>query len=77
MKIALVIHGNLRTFFMPIRETPSKRVCDVLLDNIILPNNPDVFVETDSNDFFHNNAVNYSNSKISIHWENHLLLEKI
>jgi len=66
MKIALVIHGNLRTFFMPIRETPSKRVCDVLLDNIILPNNPDVFVETDSNDFYHNNAVNYSDSKIEI-----------
>lgn len=66
MKIALVIHGNLRTFLMPIREKISKRVCDVLLEKIIKPNNPDVFIETDSNDFYYNNSVNYSNNKIEI-----------
>jgi len=66
MKIALAIHGNLRTFLMPLRENPSVRVCDVLLKNIIHPNNPDIFICTDNNDFYYNNSVNYTNNLIEI-----------
>ena len=66
MKIALAIHGNLRTFLMPLRENPNVRVCDVLLKNIIQPNNPDIFICTDNNDFYYNNSVNYTNNSIEI-----------
>lgn len=63
MKIAIAIHGNLRTFLMPLRENPSIRVCDIALRNVILPNLGDVFIMTDSNDFYFNNRQYFSEDK--------------
>jgi len=65
MKKAIVIHGNLRTFLMPLREYPSLRICDVAMDRIILPNidDADVFIHTDCNDFFYNGAQYFCDDK--------------
>lgn len=51
MKIAVILHGNLRTFFMPLREDRS-RVCDRIYSNIYY-NNADLFLVTDTTDFYH------------------------
>lgn len=53
MKIALILHGNLRTFLMPTRENPQLRVCDIFKNKIIIPNSPDVFIVTEANDFYY------------------------
>jgi hypothetical protein len=63
MKTALILFGNLRTFLMPTRENPSKRLCDLLMENIIIPNDADVFAFTDTNDFFFNGVQYYSTDK--------------
>jgi hypothetical protein len=63
VKIAIAIHGNLRTFFMPLREAPHIRLCDLALNNIILPNLGDVFIMTDSNDFYYNGKQYFSEDK--------------
>lgn len=63
MRIALVLHGNLRTFLMPTRENPSIRVCDVFMNNIVLPSNTDVFVFTDTNDFYYEGTQYYATDK--------------
>lgn len=60
---ALILFGNLRTFLMMTRENPSKRLCDLLMENIVIPNNADVFVFTDTNDFFFNGTQYYSTDK--------------
>lgn len=64
-KIALVIHGNMRTFFMKMREH-NFRVCDMFMENIVLPNNPDIFITTDTDDFYYNNAQYFCSDKINI-----------
>lgn len=51
--IAIILHGNLRTFFMPLREDRSTCVCDVFYENIIKPNNADIFISTDTSDFYY------------------------
>ena len=69
MRIAIVIHGNLRTFLMPLRENPQIKLCDLALDRVILPNiaNADVFVATDCNDFyFEGNQYFIDEKKIEI-----------
>lgn len=60
MKIAIVLHGNLRTFFMPIREAAGRRICDLIQSNIVEHNNADVFIVTDTTDFFYD-GVQYFN----------------
>lgn len=70
MKIAILFHGNLRTFLMPLRENPSMRLCDHSLPRILYPNlkECDVFVATDCNDFFYDGCQYYSDDKrIEIH----------
>jgi len=52
MKTAVVFSGNLRTFFMPLRENPSIRVCDVLLNNVVTSTNADVYISTDTENFY-------------------------
>ncbi len=52
MKTAILIHGNLRTFFMPLHENKDYRVCDFLMNNIVVPNDSDVFAVTDIKDFY-------------------------
>lgn len=52
MRVAIVISGNLRTFFMPTREDLSSRLSDVFLRNIVAQNNADVFAFASTNDFF-------------------------
>jgi hypothetical protein len=52
MKTAVLLHGNMRTFLMPIREASEIRVCDTLVNNIINKKDVDVFVSTDTSDFF-------------------------
>lgn len=54
MRIAAVLHGNLRTFFMPLRENVHLRICDLLYSNVIEHNSIDVFLVTDTDDFFYN-----------------------
>jgi hypothetical protein len=63
MKVAIVIHGNLRTFLMPTRENPSIRICDSFVNNIVLPNNADVFAFTDTNDFYYNDTQYYATDR--------------
>lgn len=52
MKTAVLYHGNLRTFFMPLRENPRIRVCDLFIEQFIKKNDVDCFIITDTNDFF-------------------------
>lgn len=52
MRIAVILHGSLRTFFMPLRDRASVRICDLIKANIAHHNNADVFLVTDSNDFY-------------------------
>lgn len=66
MKTAIVLHGNLRTFFMPTRENPNIRVCDILMQNLVEPNNADIFVSTDTNDFYYNGSQYYQSKQIDI-----------
>lgn len=51
MKVAVVLHGNLRTFFMPLREG-RQRVCDLVRQNVVEPNRADLFMVTDTTDFY-------------------------
>jgi hypothetical protein len=48
---------------MPLRENPAIRVCDVIMANVIQPNNADVFIYTDTNDFYLNGIQYYPNDK--------------
>lgn len=66
MKNALILFGNLRTFYMPLRQNPSKRVCDVLLENIVANNNFDIFISTDANDYFYNGDQIFFSNNIDI-----------
>lgn len=64
MKIAIAIHGNLRTFLMPLRENPSYRLCDLTYQNIFAPNyESDVFIVTDDTDFYYNGAQYFTDNK--------------
>ncbi len=65
MKIAIVIHGNLRTFLMPLREAPHIRLCDLTLHNIFYENqnDSDVFIATDCNDFYYNGSQYFCDDK--------------
>jgi len=63
MKIAILLHGNMRTFLMPLREIPEIKVCDIFINNIINNNNVDVFISTDSNDFYYNGSQYWNSEK--------------
>lgn len=63
MKIAIIISGNLRTFFMPTREDPNVRLCDLFFDKIVKVNDADIFAYTDTNDFYHNNVQYFSTDR--------------
>lgn len=52
MKVGIIFSGNLRTFFMPLRENPNIRLCDVLLQNVVWATGGDVFLSTDTDNFF-------------------------
>lgn len=67
MKIAIVIHGNVRTFFMPLREAPEVRLCDIALERVIMPNissSTDVFIATDCNDFYYDGFQYFNQDKV-------------
>ncbi len=64
LKTAVILHGNLRTFLMPLRENPSIRVCDVFYENVLKPNNSDLFIVTDITDFYCNRI--YESAKETI-----------
>jgi hypothetical protein len=49
---------------MPLRNE-SGRVCDPFMRDIVLPNNPDVFIATDSNDFFFDGKQYYDKSEVT------------
>jgi hypothetical protein len=51
---------------MPTRENSNIRVCDIFLQNIVLPNNPDIFITTDTNDFYYNGAQYFCSDQIDI-----------
>lgn len=63
MRIAIVVSGNLRTFFMPYGKL---RLCDEFLTNIVEQNSADLFFVTDTNDFYLNGSQYFSNNKIEI-----------
>lgn len=63
MKIAIVLCGNLRTFLMPTREEPNLRLCDKFLKDIVQKNNADIFVLTDTNDFYYNNVQYFPDNR--------------
>jgi hypothetical protein len=69
MKTAILLHGNMRTFLMPLRKKPHLRVCDVLIKDIINKNNVDVFISTNSEDFYYNDSQ-YWNDKEEIQLTN-------
>ena len=62
MRISVILHGNLRTFFMPLRENPHLRVCDLIRSNIVEHNMADVFLVTDTTDFYYE-GTQYFNDK--------------
>jgi hypothetical protein len=65
MKVALALNGNLRTFFMPLRENPNLRICDLFIKNIIEPNKDiDIFICCGITDFFMDGKVFYINNTI-------------
>lgn len=66
MNVAIVLSGNLRTFLMPTRENPGKRLCDGFMEDIVLNNNADVFAFTDTNDFYYNGTQFYTTNQIEI-----------
>lgn len=61
MKIAIILHGNLRTFFMPLREDSGIRICDRIYTNIVKHNHADLFLVTDTTDFYYN-GIHYLDS---------------
>lgn len=66
MKSAVVISGNLRTFLMPTRDNSNVSLYDLFIRDIVVPNNLDVFIYTDTNDFYFNDIQYYSTSSIEI-----------
>lgn len=62
MRTAIIIHGNLRTFFMPIRGHHA-RICDVFKSNVVDPNSPDLFLVTDTTDFFFGGAQYFASDR--------------
>lgn len=66
MKVALVLHGSLRTFLMPLRENKNIRVCDIFYQNFIEANHPDIFISTDTNDFYYNGCQYFKTNNIDI-----------
>ena len=66
MKTAIILHGNLRTFFIPTRENPQLRVCDIFMKNLVEPNDADIFVSTDTNDFYYNDCQYFQSNQIDI-----------
>ncbi len=66
MKSAIVLTGNLRTFFMPIRENSNMRVCDVFMKNIVKYNDCDIFICTDTNDFYYDGTQWFLNNQIDV-----------
>lgn len=62
MKIAIAIHGNMRTFLMPIRGG-NARICDLFASNVVRPNNADVFAFTDTNDFFYDGTQYFPDTR--------------
>ncbi len=67
MKKAIAIVGNLRTFLMPLRENKEFRLYHNQLGSL-LKNNPDadIFVFTDTNDFFYDDALWISDESLTI-----------
>ena len=63
MKIAVLLHGNMRTFLMPVREASGIRVCDALINNVINKKDVDVFISTDTSDFFYNGSQYWNDKK--------------
>lgn len=64
MKTAIIISGNLRTFLMPIRENPNYRLCDLFIRDILNNNkDADIFVYTDTSDFYYEGTQYYSGSR--------------
>lgn len=61
MRTAIVLHGNLRTFLMTMREFPCT-VCDTLIGSIVNPNNSDIFIVTETNDFYFDGAQHTTKS---------------
>jgi hypothetical protein len=70
MKIGIVLHGNLRTFLMPFRENPGLRICDQFVNDIVRPNNADVFAFTDTKDFFYDGVQYHSAATRRIELQN-------
>lgn len=67
MKTAIIFHGNLRTFSMPLRECPGEQIATRFKKHLVAPNDADVFVFTDTNDFFHDGVQYYpADRKIEI-----------
>lgn len=62
MRTAIVIHGNLRTFLMPLRGQHT-RVCDQFVRDVVSPNNADVFAFTDTSDFYYEGTQYYSSDR--------------
>jgi len=62
MKSGVVLSGNLRTFFMPNRKTNIKLI-DSFVKNILAPNNADLFIYADTNDFYFDDIQYFSTDK--------------
>jgi hypothetical protein len=63
MKTAILLHGNMRTFLMPLRESPQIKLYDILIKDIINKNDVDIFISTDSEDFYYNGSQYWNDEK--------------
>lgn len=77
MRKAIAIVGNLRTFMMPLHENKNVMLYEIQLASM-LKNNPDadIFVFTDTSDFFYEDALWISDESITILNENPKTLYK-
>lgn len=59
VRTAIILSGNLRSFFMKPNNS-SERICDKFIKHIVQPNNADIFAYTDTNDFYLDGTVYYT-----------------
>jgi hypothetical protein len=63
MKTAILLYGNIRTFLMPLRKNPQIKLCDILIKDLINKTEADVFISTDSEDFYYDGFQYWNNEK--------------
>lgn len=62
MKVAIILSGNLRSFSM-IPKGYDAKISDLFVKHLVSCNDADVFAFTDTNDFYHDGTVYFTNDE--------------